>query len=347
LARARPIAILFDLDGTLVDTVPFILAAVRHAFDGYGRCPTDAEWIAGIGTPLRTQLGTFVRGPDDVEPLFQRYRTFWLANHDERTRAFPGALEVVGGLAAAGHPVGVVTAKIEQGALRTLAHVGLLPHVQAIVGADSCARSKPHPEPVLLALSRLGRPVEEALLLGDSPHDVAAAKAAGTVAVGALWGACDHATLAAAGADHLLEHVRGLPPLVGTLQGRRMGSVYVLVVDDNDLQRDVVADALSSVGYEVAVAANGADALREARARHPDVIVLDLMLPDTDGATVLAELRADPALARVRVLVTTGVRAASVRRLPGVDLALFKPFGMSELLAAVESLAPPRAPAGS
>ncbi len=123
-----------------------------------------------------------------------------------------------------------------------------------------------------------------------------------------------------------------------------MGSVYVLVVDDNDLQRDVVADALSSVGYEVGVAANGADALREARARHPEIIVLDLMLPDTDGATVLAELRADPALAQVRVLVTTGVRAASVRRLPGVDLALFKPFGMSELLAAVESLVPPRAP---
>ena len=217
LARARPIAILFDLDGTLVDTVPFILAAVRHAFEGYGRCPTDSEWIAGIGTPLRTQLGALVRRPEDVEPLFQRYRAFWLANHDERTRAFPDALEVVRELSAAGHPIGVVTAKIEQGALRTLGHAGFLPHVQAIVGADSCTHSKPHPEPVLLALARLKRSPEEALLIGDSPHNLAAAKAAGAVAVGALWGACDRAALLAGGADHLLDHVRALPSLVATL----------------------------------------------------------------------------------------------------------------------------------
>ncbi|HEX9308563.1 MAG TPA: HAD-IA family hydrolase [Anaeromyxobacter sp.] len=217
MARTRPIAILFDLDGTLVDTVPFILDAVRHAFEGYGRCPTDAEWIAGIGTPLRTQLGAFVRCAEDVEGLFVRYRTFWLANHDLRTRPFEGALEVVRELSAAGHPIGVVTAKIEQGALRTLGHAGFLPHVQAIVGADSCANAKPHPEPVLLALSRLGRPVSEAVLIGDSPHDVAAAKAAGAIAVGALWGACDRFTLTAAGCDHLLDHVRALPPLIETL----------------------------------------------------------------------------------------------------------------------------------
>jgi pyrophosphatase PpaX len=175
---------LFDLDGTLVDTVPFILEAVRHAFEGYGRCPTDAEWIAGIGTPLRAQLAGLAR-PEDVEALFARYRAFWLANHDDRTRAFPGALEVVRSLAEAGHPVGIVTAKIEQGALRTLGHTGFLPWVTAIVGADSCANAKPHPEPVLLALSRLGRPPGEALLLGDSPHDLAAVRATGAPAVGA------------------------------------------------------------------------------------------------------------------------------------------------------------------
>lgn len=216
LSRARPIAILFDLDGTLVDTVPFILESVRHAFAGYGRCPTDAEWIAGIGTPLRTQLAGFALTPPDVEVLFQRYRAFWLENHDARTRAFPGAVEVVRGLAEAGHPIGVVTAKIEQGALRTLAHTGFLPYVGAIVGADTCANAKPHPEPVLLALSRLERPPAEAMLLGDSPHDLAAARAAGAVSVGALWGACGREALAAS-ADHLLERVADLPALVRML----------------------------------------------------------------------------------------------------------------------------------
>jgi pyrophosphatase PpaX len=216
LSAARPIAILLDLDGTLVDTVPFILEAVRHAFDGHGRCPTDAEWIEGIGTPLRTQLASFVTRPEEVEVLFQRYRSFWLAYHDDRTRAFPGALEVVRELSAAGHPIGIVTGKNEQGALRTLGHTGLLPHVDAIVGSDTCANAKPHPDPVLLALARLGRTPAEALMLGDSPHDLAAARAAGSRSVAALWGACSREALAPH-ADHLLAHVRDLPALVRAL----------------------------------------------------------------------------------------------------------------------------------
>jgi pyrophosphatase PpaX len=216
VAARRP-AILFDLDGTLVDTVPFILASVRHAFDGYGTCPTDAEWIAGIGTPLRAQLGQLARRPEDVEPLYQRYRAFWLAHHDELTRCFPGALELVRGLAAAGHPIGVVTAKVETGALRTLGHTGLLPFVGAVVGADSCARPKPDPEPVRLALSRLGREPSEALLVGDSPHDIAAGNGAGATTVAALWGACSREALAAARPHHFAAALADLPALIDRL----------------------------------------------------------------------------------------------------------------------------------
>lgn len=217
MSRSAPIAVLFDLDGTLVDTVPFILAAVRHAFEGYGRAPTDAEWIAGIGTPLRVQLASFARRPEDVQPLFDRYRGYWLEHHDRETRCFPGALEVVEALSREGHPIGIVTAKIEQGAYRTLRHTGLLPYVGAVVGADSCANAKPHPEPVLLALSRLGYPPSEAVLVGDSPHDVAAARAAGAIAVAALWGACGRDALAAAGAEHFLSSVSEVPGLVRAL----------------------------------------------------------------------------------------------------------------------------------
>ncbi|WP_242342363.1 HAD family hydrolase [Anaeromyxobacter terrae] len=212
-ARA-PIAILFDLDGTLVDTVPFILASVRHAFEGYGLCPTDAQWIAGIGTPLRAQIASFARLPEDVDPLVGRYRGFWLENHDRMTRAFPGALQVVEALAASGHPLGVVTAKTEEGALRTLRHTGLLRYMQAIVGADTCARSKPDPEPVHVALARLERAPSEAVLVGDSPHDIAAARAAGVRALGVLHGACDRDRLLAAGAEALLEDLTPLPALV-------------------------------------------------------------------------------------------------------------------------------------
>jgi pyrophosphatase PpaX len=215
----RPRPLLFDLDGTLVDTVPFILACVRHAFEGYERCPTDEEWIAGIGTPLRTQLASFARGPEDVEAIFLRYREYWLANHDRLTRPFPGAVETVRTLAARGHPVGVVTAKMEAGARRTLAHVGLLEAVGAVVGADSCARSKPDPMPVLLAAERLARSAADAVLLGDSPHDVAAGNEAGAITVAALWGACTRDALAAARPRHFLGAIGELPALLDALEG--------------------------------------------------------------------------------------------------------------------------------
>jgi len=120
-----------------------------------------------------------------------------------------------------------------------------------------------------------------------------------------------------------------------------VGGLRVLVVDDNDLQRDVLADVLGSEGYDVRVAASGAEALAAARAVPPDVVVLDLMLPDTDGATVLATLRREPSLSAMRVVVTTGVRSSSVRRLPGVDVALFKPFELRELLDVLESIRSP------
>lgn len=218
LSGRRPIAILFDLDGTLVDTVPFILAAVRHAFADYGACPTDAEWIAGIGTPLRAQLASFARRGEDVDPLFARYRAYWLEHHDRLTRLFPGALETVEELASRGHPLGVVTAKTEEGAFRTLRHTGLLGHLGAVVGADTCARCKPDPEPVRVALARLDRAPGEALLVGDSAHDVVAARGAGVRAVGVTWGACDRGALAMAGADALLDELRALPALVAAQQ---------------------------------------------------------------------------------------------------------------------------------
>jgi two-component system phosphate regulon response regulator PhoB len=114
----------------------------------------------------------------------------------------------------------------------------------------------------------------------------------------------------------------------------------VLLVDDDQLQRDVLADVLASEGYEVRCAATGAEALASARANPPDVLLLDLLLPDTDGATVLASLRGEPALGALRVIVTTGVRSASLKRLLGADAALFKPFGVRELLLAVGAVCP-------
>jgi pyrophosphatase PpaX len=215
---ARPWAVLLDLDGTLVDTVPFILASVRHAFAERARGPTDAEWIAGIGTPLRVQLEEWASGADDLEALVARYRAHQREHHDRMTRAYPGAVEAVRALKERGHPIAVVTGKLAEPAGRSLRHVGLAPYVDALVGSDDCARHKPDPAPVLLALERVGRSPREALFVGDSAIDVAAGNAAGVVTVAATWGACTRAVLTAAGARHALDDVAELPALVRSLR---------------------------------------------------------------------------------------------------------------------------------
>jgi pyrophosphatase PpaX len=214
---ARPIAVLFDLDGTLVDTIPFILACVRHTFEGEPRGPSDAEWIAGIGTPLRVQLAQLAATPERIEPLFQRYRAFWLQHHDAETRLFPGTGETVRALRAAGHPIAVVTAKAEVGAERTLRHVGLREQVDVIVAADTVERCKPDPMPVRYALGKVARAPGEAVMIGDSPHDLAAGRGAGTATIGVCWGAATREALAPL-ADHLLAEVREITPLIAALQ---------------------------------------------------------------------------------------------------------------------------------
>jgi CheY-like chemotaxis protein len=119
----------------------------------------------------------------------------------------------------------------------------------------------------------------------------------------------------------------------------------VLVVDDDQIHREVVAEILSGEGYEVELAESGEAGLAAARAAPPDVLLLDLLLPGMDGASVLQALRQDLRLAGVRVVVTTGMRAPHVRRLLRPDAILFKPFGMDELVGTLAGLT--RLPAAS
>lgn len=112
----------------------------------------------------------------------------------------------------------------------------------------------------------------------------------------------------------------------------------VLVVEDQSDQRDVLGDVLTEAGYAVTLAREGAEGLAAARAERPDVVLLDLMMPQMDGASLLQAMRDDPALATVKVVVVTGVHTQHVSRLLRPDATLFKPFGVRELLSTLESL---------
>src|SRR3954469_17121059 len=116
-----PSALLFDLDGTLVDSIELILNSARHAFVGFaGRAPSDDEWRAGIGRPLVTMFREFAPDEPEVERLIARYREYQMANHDRLLRAYEGIIPLMGELAAAGHPMALVTTKSDALARRAL-----------------------------------------------------------------------------------------------------------------------------------------------------------------------------------------------------------------------------------
>jgi pyrophosphatase PpaX len=214
----RPIALLFDLDGTLIDTIGLLLACARHTFEGRTPAPTDEEWIAGIGTPLRKQFAAYTTTDEEVEHLTQRYRTFQREHHDRLTNAFPGVLETLDELERRGHPMGIVTSKSNEMMDRGLEWVGIMKHMKTRIGMDNAKLHKPDPFPVRMALEELGYEPHEALFLGDSPHDITSGNAAGVISVAALWGPFTREQLEPYAPTRYLQRITDLPALVDELQ---------------------------------------------------------------------------------------------------------------------------------
>jgi pyrophosphatase PpaX len=213
-------AVLFDLDGTLIDTIELILSSARHAFGGWPRAtPTDEEWVRGIGTPLVTQLRAYAETEDEVALLLDRYRAYQHVHHDRLTRCYDDVPAEVARLSGRGHPLAVVTSKASAIAARSLAHVGLDRYFDAVIGYDETERHKPDPEPVLAGLAKLRVPATRAVYVGDSPHDIHAGNAAGVVTIAVTWGPFGRETLAAAGPNHFIECMADLPGVLAQVFG--------------------------------------------------------------------------------------------------------------------------------
>jgi pyrophosphatase PpaX len=179
---------LFDLDGTLIDSVDLILASYRHTMRAHGQeLRDDRFWLTGLGTPLTAQFSRVSDDAAEVARMVATYRAFNLANHDQLVRPYAGVKEAVDALAARG-TLGVVTSKAHAAAERGLRLVGLDGRFPVIVGEDDVGRHKPDPTPVRRALELLGADPATAVFIGDSPHDMAAGRAAGTRTAAALWG---------------------------------------------------------------------------------------------------------------------------------------------------------------
>ena len=180
--------VLFDLDGTVVDTGGIILASMRHATRTVlGREIPDASLMATVGGPgLEAQM-LELGGPARVQELITVYRAHNEPLHSE-IELFPGMDDVLLRLKDEGRLLGIVSAKRRVTVELAFAATAIGHLFDVVVGGDEAARQKPAPDPLLLALERLGARPDEAAYVGDSPYDMAAARAGGLAAIGVSWG---------------------------------------------------------------------------------------------------------------------------------------------------------------
>lgn len=178
-----PCPIIFDLDGTLIDSAPDIHACVNAVLEQNAIATLSLEQIrsfVGGGVDL---LWTRVIAARDIDPAQRTALTtaFMIRYHDAHalTKLYPGVPEALAALAKAGHPLGICTNKPLEPTHTALRHFGLDKLMKTVVGGDSLPQKKPDPAPLRLAMEQMGvtaaRP--SALYVGDSEFDAHCAAA--------------------------------------------------------------------------------------------------------------------------------------------------------------------------
>ena len=207
--------VLFDLDGTLIDSIRLILDSYHHTLAAHGLPPrTDEQWLEGVGTPLTAQFGALQATAGMLEALIATYRAYNLKHHDRMVTVYPGVLDVVRELKQDGIATGLVTSKNRSGALRGLTLARLEALMDVLVCADEVENPKPHPEPVEKAVRLLGADPATTVYVGDSIHDMRSGRAAGVHTAAVLWGPFGREHLEGAQPDYWLEKPGDLLGLV-------------------------------------------------------------------------------------------------------------------------------------
>lgn len=217
-------AILFDFDDTIINTFPARVEAARMAASKIIEADLDIETIMKerAGEP-QWQIWKDLSGDEaKADRLIEEYMDAYWGNPKNRSAPFPGVEDMLTGVKDRGLLIGLVTSKTRQlernqrtyGAAIELERVGLAHFFDLVIGWEDVTESKPAPEPVLLAVNRLGVAPEEAMMVGDSHVDVTASKAAGVPSVGATWGTLARKLLIDSGPDYLIDSPHELLPLI-------------------------------------------------------------------------------------------------------------------------------------
>ncbi|WP_062017650.1 phosphoglycolate phosphatase [Aureimonas sp. AU4] len=226
-APAWPRAVLFDLDGTLIDSLPDIHAALNETLASLGEPPFTPEAVArmvggGVEVLIRRAFEALDKeiDPASAGKIAERYLAIYSARSTELTTLNAGASLTVRELQARGVRLGVVTNKPEAETHAVLSHFGLDGLMDVVVGGDAGPRKKPEPDLLILACTRLGMEPGEALFVGDSENDVEAALAAAMPVV-AVRGGYSRVPVDAMGAGHVIDRLDQIGEAIDALMPAR------------------------------------------------------------------------------------------------------------------------------
>ncbi|SDZ34465.1 pyrophosphatase PpaX [Evansella caseinilytica] len=210
--------ILFDLDGTLINTIELIIASFLHTMETYypGKYRRE-DVVSFIGPPLSE---TFMNlDPSKVDEMTKTYRAFNHEKHDELVKEYKGVLATIEQLHEHGYKMAIVTTKRRDTAVRGLKLMEMDKYFDVVITLDEVENYKPHPEPLERAMEALHSVPEKTLMIGDSRHDIIGGKNAGTLTAGVAWSIQGKEKLQSYHPDMMLETMPellmylGMPPL--------------------------------------------------------------------------------------------------------------------------------------
>lgn len=185
-------AVLFDLDGTLLDSFEQYWRALTAALVDFDFDPPPVPRIRGlIGLPGLEVIRAVGVPSDQAHDVWTRWAE-WEGRLADLVHPFPGTLHLLERLRGTGYSLAIVTSRPRLSLDVTPAALDLVPAVDLLVTRDDTAEGKPHPAPILLALQRLEVSPAHGVYVGDARYDIEAGHRAGCLTVLATWGRAGH-----------------------------------------------------------------------------------------------------------------------------------------------------------
>jgi phosphoglycolate phosphatase len=217
------LTVVFDLDGTLVDTAPDLINALNFVLDREGLPPVplhSARSMIGAGARRLVERGLDLEGRgyglEDVNRLTSDFIDYYAAHIADASRPFEGLEGALDDLEAQGFRLAVCTNKLEWLSKLLLDRLGLSWRFSAICGADTFGVAKPDPAILQQTVARAGGHLSATIMVGDAGPDIGVARRAGVPVIGVEFGYTE-VPIADLKPDRLISHMSELPNAVQAL----------------------------------------------------------------------------------------------------------------------------------